>query len=168
MWLETYCEDLKHTTDAELADACRRWRMNAANKFFPTPGQLLDAGRNPFADPPTGNKHDWHSRLGFGGPDCKCAKCVNKIPRAGFFKAPLENYARDEATRAEIDRSFQSQVPPSRLDEDEMHTRFLMTQELVRDHGWEWENARAKVMFERTRALYPEFRFWPDAQTKGQ
>ena len=36
-------EDLAHLSPAEVRIACRRYRADAANKFFPTPGQLLGA-----------------------------------------------------------------------------------------------------------------------------
>ncbi len=41
MWFQTFCEDFQHKTDAELAYACQRYRQDAGNKFFPSPGQLL-------------------------------------------------------------------------------------------------------------------------------
>lgn len=35
-------EDLAHLTPAEVQIACRRYRADGTNRFFPTPGQLLD------------------------------------------------------------------------------------------------------------------------------
>lgn len=46
------CEDLKGKTVDEIRDGCRRYRRNPKNRFFPTPGELLEACRNPFASPP--------------------------------------------------------------------------------------------------------------------
>lgn len=48
VWLETLCEDLGHLTDAELDDGCRRYRQNPENRWFPSPGHLLQACRNPY------------------------------------------------------------------------------------------------------------------------
>ena len=153
VWLQTYCEDLGAYTDAEIGNACKRYRQDGANRYFPTPGALLDLMKNPYADPPTARRgNDLWARLGFGGGGCICPKCA------------AEDYRRAEATRAELKAWTDYQIERrclSRLDEAERHTRFLMTQELVRDHGWEWEDARRKVMVERTRALYPEFTIWP-------
>lgn len=156
--LKQMCEDLAGRTEAEIAHACQRWRTGTKS-YFPTSGQLLELMKNPYADPP--NKH----REIFGA-GCKCPRCVNKTPRDGFFKATADDYVRGDLTRAELDGHQQRQMIPSRLDDAEMHTRFLMTQELVRDHGHEWEDARRKVMVERTRALYPEFKIWPALGTE--
>jgi len=162
VWLETYCEDLGTHTDDQIADACKRYRQDGANRFFPTPGALLDLMKNPYADPPTASRrNDWHERLGFGGGACQCPRCAAKEHRDGFFVAPAENYRRAEKIGQEMAYWTEQQMPTSRLDEAETHKRFLMTQDLVRDHGWEWEPARRKVMVDRTRALYPEFKVWP-------
>lgn len=48
VWLETLCADLKNKTDAELDEGCRRWRNDPKNKWFPTPGQLIEACKNPY------------------------------------------------------------------------------------------------------------------------
>jgi len=45
---QTFYEDLKHKTLGQIQDGCRRYRQNADNRFFPTPGQLLEACKNPF------------------------------------------------------------------------------------------------------------------------
>jgi hypothetical protein len=156
--LRQMCEDLAGRSEPEIAHACKRWRTGT-KAYFPSSGQLLELMKNPYADPP--NKH----REIFGG-GCRCAKCVSKTPREGFFKAPLSDYARDEATRAELNAWTLKQITPSRLNDDELHQRFLMTQELVRDHGWDWEAARRKIMVERTRELYPEFRTQPSLGTE--
>lgn len=162
VWLETYCDDLGAYTAAEIGNACKRYRTSGENRYFPTPGALLDLMKNPYADPPTAHKGDdlW-KRLGFGGGGCKCERCGAKARRDGFFAASQDDYRRDETTRKELAYFAESKTLTSRLDDDEQHKRFLMTQELVRDHGWEWEVARRKVMVERTREIYPEFRVWP-------
>ena len=76
----------------------------------------------------------------------------------GFWRAPDADYREAEKLKAEMAYWSEQQKPPSKLDKDEMHKRFLMTQDLVRDHGMEWEAARAKVMIERTRELYPDWK----------
>jgi hypothetical protein len=48
VWLDTLCADLAHKTQAEIADGCRRWRNDPDNRWFPTPGQLLAACKNPW------------------------------------------------------------------------------------------------------------------------
>lgn len=162
VWLETYCEDLNGRSDDQIADACKRYRQNGENRYFPTPGALLDLMKNPYADPPTVSRgSDLHSRLGFGGGACKCQRCTSLARSDGFFVAPAENYKRAAKDREQMAYFTESQTVSSRLDEAETHKRFLMTQDLVRDHGWEWEAARRKVMVDRARALYPEFKVWP-------
>ena len=36
-----FAADMAEVTAAELREACDRWRRDAANRFFPTPGQLM-------------------------------------------------------------------------------------------------------------------------------
>ena len=36
-----FAADMAEVTAVELREACNRWRRDAANRFFPTPGQLL-------------------------------------------------------------------------------------------------------------------------------
>jgi hypothetical protein len=36
-----FVHDLDGVTAVELSDACKAWRTNGDNRFFPTPGQLL-------------------------------------------------------------------------------------------------------------------------------
>ena len=36
---------------------CNRYRKNPENKFFPTPGQLLEASKNPFDNDPPYRRH---------------------------------------------------------------------------------------------------------------
>jgi hypothetical protein len=57
VWLMTWCEDLAYKTDAELAYGCARYRRDKENKFFPTPGQLLEACKNPYDSGP-GRRYD--------------------------------------------------------------------------------------------------------------
>jgi hypothetical protein len=80
--------------------------------------------------------------------------------------AAPEDCRRDEKTRDELklwmDYEVERRFGPSRIDEAELHKRFLMTQELVREHGMEWEPARRKVMVQRTREQHPEITMWPE------
>jgi hypothetical protein len=46
----TFVEDFQHLSLAEVTFGCRRYRQNPANKFFPTPGQLLEACKDPYED----------------------------------------------------------------------------------------------------------------------
>lgn len=46
--LSEFCHDLKGKTLEEIRYGCRRYRQNPENRFFPTPGQLLEACKNPF------------------------------------------------------------------------------------------------------------------------
>lgn len=48
--LAAMCDDLRGKTIEEIRDGCRRYRRNPESVFFPTPGQLLDACRNPYED----------------------------------------------------------------------------------------------------------------------
>lgn len=41
MLFDIYSEDLAEVPADILADACRAYRRDPANKFFPTPGQIL-------------------------------------------------------------------------------------------------------------------------------
>lgn len=46
-----FCESLQGLSLAQIREGCRRYRDNPANKFFPSPGQLREACKSPFADP---------------------------------------------------------------------------------------------------------------------
>lgn len=48
MLFQSFSEDFKNKSLEEIRDGCRRYRQNAENRFFPTPGQLLEACKNPF------------------------------------------------------------------------------------------------------------------------
>lgn len=48
----TYYDDLKLLSFEELQYGCIRYRKDADNKFFPTPGQLLEACKNPYDSRP--------------------------------------------------------------------------------------------------------------------
>lgn len=54
--LAAMCDDLRGKTLEEIRDGCRRYRKNPANNFFPAPGQLLEAMKNPYADPPAARR----------------------------------------------------------------------------------------------------------------
>lgn len=38
---QVFCGDMRHVPEPILGEACRRYRTDAKNRFFPTPGQLL-------------------------------------------------------------------------------------------------------------------------------
>jgi len=48
----TFVEDLSRFTIDEIRDGCRRYRQSGESKWFPTPGQLMAACRDPFEVPP--------------------------------------------------------------------------------------------------------------------
>lgn len=50
--IEDMLTDLAGLSAYQVEDACAQYRRNGANRFFPTPGQLLDAAKDKFADPP--------------------------------------------------------------------------------------------------------------------
>ena len=45
---ETFFEDLQGLSIEAIRGGCRRYRRNPENRFFPSPGQLLEACKNPF------------------------------------------------------------------------------------------------------------------------
>jgi hypothetical protein len=90
--------DLSGKSIEQIRDACKRYRVNGENRFFPTSGQLLDLMKNPYADAPGAHRHT--ERHGGG---CQCSACFNKTPREGFFKAPGSDYHRDLETQRELD-----------------------------------------------------------------
>ncbi len=50
--MKTLCEDLKHKSLAEIQYGCKRYRTTPGNKWFPTPGALLEACKNPYEEKP--------------------------------------------------------------------------------------------------------------------
>ena len=56
----SFLEEIQHKSIDELRTGAARYCRNQENKFYPTPGQLLEACRNPFD---TANRY--HSRPAF-------------------------------------------------------------------------------------------------------
>ncbi len=105
MRLASVAGDLAGKSIAQVRDACRRYRQNGENRFFPTSGQLLDLMKNPYADAPSANRH---RELHGGG--CQCEKCRHKIPSGGFYKAPAADYVRDLQTQADLDAWMRKKI----------------------------------------------------------
>jgi len=51
--IAAYLEDFRKLSVYQVEMACREYRRNPENKFFPTPGQLLDLTKDKFADTPS-------------------------------------------------------------------------------------------------------------------
>lgn len=51
--MEDYLEDLRGYSSNQVESACRNYRRDPENKFFPTPGQLIDLipRASPFTSP---------------------------------------------------------------------------------------------------------------------
>lgn len=106
-----FCEDLKGKTLAQIQMACRRWRQGADNKFFPTPGQLLELCIPPFADKPgrsrgriiNGMEQPW-------GGNCQCDRCMKKTPSPEFFHAGNADHARDARIRNDLDYDMERRL----------------------------------------------------------
>lgn len=47
---DAFWEDCRLLTTSQFRNICRAYRQNPANRFFPTPGQLLDAAHSPMDD----------------------------------------------------------------------------------------------------------------------
>lgn len=47
---QDFWEDCQHLTVEQLRTLCRAYRSKPENRFFPTPGQLLEATHHPFED----------------------------------------------------------------------------------------------------------------------
>lgn len=50
--IDDMLEDLDGLSAYQVEDACANYRRDPTNKFFPTPGQIIEATRGKFADPP--------------------------------------------------------------------------------------------------------------------
>lgn len=157
VWFSDYCRDLADKSDAQLAYACRRYRQNSANRFFPTPGQLLELCDSPFHDdaPVRSEGRVVDGKWQPWGGACQCRRCVEKIPREGFYKAPKEFAERMNWEREQLEQWQRNRIGPSKLDADEMYARRMLVDELVRG-GMDSESARTRVMIERTAMLYPK------------
>jgi hypothetical protein len=112
LWFATYCEDLKLKSDAEIAYACLRYRQDPTSRFFPTPGQLLELCTSPFADKLGRSNGRVTEEAGWQpwGGGCQCDRCMKKIPREGFHRAPRADYTRDAATREELDYDMEQKL----------------------------------------------------------
>lgn len=160
-WLElfhSFGADLVKFSIGEIRTGCIHWRQNG-ERFFPTPGQLMDAIRKsterqkPVGRPtPSGQHQPW-------GGDCQCDRCRDKTPREGFYRASPEEHAA--ANRLERDLAYRDEMrlEPSKFDDDEMRLRNQLINDLVLNTGMNRETARMKVMLERTKILYPDNRF---------
>jgi hypothetical protein len=147
-WLRDFCQDLAGKTDAQLEYACGRYRRDPKNRFMPTPGQILELCNSPFADKPprsAGRDTGTHGWQPWGG-ECECARCLDKTPSPGFYRAQPEEYRRAEAERAEMD-AWNARAP-SKLTAEEVEI-----EDLVRS-GTPFAEAGVQVLIRRTRALY--------------
>lgn len=97
-----YCQDLAGKTDAQIADACRRWRTNPQNKFFPSSGQLLELTKNPYDAPPSTNRYD-DSRLPPIPPE-------RMIRREGYYRGSDNDMAAGHNLKCELDDWMRLQV----------------------------------------------------------
>lgn len=50
MLAQDFWEDCRHLSLPHLRDLCRAYRQDPDNRFFPTPGQLLNASHRPWDD----------------------------------------------------------------------------------------------------------------------
>lgn len=91
--------------------ACRRWRQGADNKFFPTPGQLLELCTPPFADKP-GKSHGRQTEHGFQpwNGSCQCEACMKQTSHEGFYRASNADHARDAQIRGELDYAMEQKL----------------------------------------------------------
>jgi hypothetical protein len=78
--LAAMCDDLRGRTLEDIRGGCRKFQQGPKNRFFPSPGQLLDAMKNPYSDPPSA--------------------------RRPFFQADDSFRLKAEAERAEVDDWF--------------------------------------------------------------
>lgn len=85
--LEDMLEDLAHLTPAEVQIACRRYRADGNNRFFPTPGQLLLAFTPPALPAIQRSSLKRFDSTEFNAPRCEKLKSVGQILRENGFGA---------------------------------------------------------------------------------
>ncbi len=111
VWFDTWCEDLGRLSDQEIAYACQRYRQDAANRFFPSAGQLMTLSTSAYADKPArsrgrmlnGTDQPW-------GGNCQCDRCMKKTPSEGFFHASRAEHTRDGDICGELDYDMERRV----------------------------------------------------------
>ena len=81
--LEDMLADLSVFTPYQVEDACMSYRRDGANRFFPTSGQLMDAGKEKPVVPRSGMKR-YDSRE-FSAPRTGKLKPVGQILREHGF-----------------------------------------------------------------------------------
>jgi len=86
--IEDMLQDMANLSAYEVEDACAKYRRNGANRFFPTPGQLIDATKSKFDDVPRRlqpfNPKEFEARGAHHGP----LKPIGQILREhGFERA---------------------------------------------------------------------------------
>ena len=89
MLFRTYFEDLQFLTIETLRAGCSRYRRNAENRFFPSPGQLLAACKDPF-DLPKGKTYAKLDDLPPPMPADEAQKLIEKVAKKYAYKHPGE------------------------------------------------------------------------------
>ncbi len=128
---QTFIEDLAHKTLDEIRDGCRRYRTNPENRFFPSPGQLLEACRNPFDSPPHHRHYSEPALIG-----------NNTIP-------PTRAQQVIEATRKRLGLPVQGPIFVER--EPELHPTLRLSPEEIERREAECAPQR-RALIERARA----------------
>lgn len=82
--------DLDHLSAYQVEDACMKYRRDGANKFFPTPGQIIDALKDKFADPP--RRLQPYNSKEFDVPRTGKLKPISEILRGNGFGRAAEDW----------------------------------------------------------------------------
>lgn len=135
--LSEFCHDLKGKTLEEIRYGCRRYRQNPENRFFPTPGQLLEACRNPF-EAPRGRTYDPLDDLPPALPADVAQKLIEKTRAKYDFKPAGQEPSIEELKRQARERPTIQPVPIPMTQERRAELLHHIKQNLLFKYG---ENA---------------------------
>lgn len=88
--IDDMLEDLDGLTPYQVEDACANYRRDSANKFFPTPGQIIEALRGKYSEPP--HRLPKYNPAEFDCPRVGKLKPVGQILREHGFQRSAEQY----------------------------------------------------------------------------
>jgi len=82
--------DLDGLSAYQVEDACANYRRDPANKFFPTPGQIIEALRGKHSEPP--RRLQEYDPKEFAGPRINATRSVAQVLRDTGHGRAAENW----------------------------------------------------------------------------
>ncbi len=118
-----FCQDLVGLSLQQIRNGCRRYRDNPENKFFPAPGQLLEACKSPFAD---AKPRRYAEQADLPPPQVK-----SKIEKMLELSRTMFKWGRPETEIAHVKQAILERPPLKQTPEQEQLERELRDERMA-------------------------------------